>query len=105
MMASIPEEIRETAMRCLPGGDGVDGGRIAKLRKKAEPNDPAFLSSNNNNYFLNFLLNPVSPIRPEPRRSMVAGSGTAVDSGADVETALELTPQLCIGMHLKGCYR
>ena len=25
MMASIPEEIRETAMKCLPGGDGVDG--------------------------------------------------------------------------------
>ena len=29
--------------------------------------------------FLNFLLpNPVSPIKPEPRRSMVAGSGTGL---------------------------
>jgi len=27
-------------------------------------------------YFLNFLLNPTSPTRPEPRRSMVVGSGT-----------------------------
>ena len=26
--------------------------------------------------FLNFLLKPQSPIRPEPNRSMVAGSGT-----------------------------
>ena len=25
MMASIPEEIREPAMRCLPGGNGADG--------------------------------------------------------------------------------
>lgn len=27
-------------------------------------------------FFLNFLLNPARPIRPEPRRSMVVGSGT-----------------------------
>ena len=27
-------------------------------------------------YYLNFLLNPARPIRPKPRRSMVAGSGT-----------------------------
>ena len=31
-------------------------------------------------YFLNFFLNPKIPINPEPRRIMVAGSGTAVDS-------------------------
>jgi len=28
--------------------------------------------------FLNFLLNAASPIRPEPSRSMVAGSGTGL---------------------------
>ena len=26
--------------------------------------------------FLNFLLNPARPINPEPKRSMVVGSGT-----------------------------
>jgi hypothetical protein len=28
-------------------------------------------------YALNFLFNPKRPIKPEPRRIMVAGSGTA----------------------------
>ena len=27
-------------------------------------------------FFLNFLLKPARPIKPEPTRSMVAGSGT-----------------------------
>lgn len=27
-------------------------------------------------FFLNFLLKPASPIKPEPSKSMVAGSGT-----------------------------
>ena len=31
-------------------------------------------------YFLNFLHNPARPSNPEPRRSMVVGSGTGVVS-------------------------
>jgi hypothetical protein len=48
-------------------------------QKKAEPNDPAFFLPNSILiYFLkNFLPYPASPINPKPRRSMVAGSGTA----------------------------
>jgi len=35
------------------------------------------------NYFLNLLLaNPASPINPEPRRNIVAGSGTGASRSA-----------------------
>lgn len=56
--------------------------------EKAGPNDdPAFsgglgllLVGCLDYPFLNFLLNPARPSKPEPRRSMVAGSGTTVAS-------------------------
>ena len=32
-------------------------------------------------YFFNFLLAPQRPTRPDPRRSMVKGSGTGVEAG------------------------
>ena len=41
-----------------------------------------------NAYFL-ILLTPASPIRPKPRRSMVAGSGTCVEVGGDVASELK----------------
>jgi len=47
--------------------------------KKAESSGPALLCFNFDVcYFLYFLLNPARPIKPEPKRSMVAGSGTTV---------------------------
>lgn len=52
--------------------DGVFQDQI----KKAEPLDPALIFDDRLGYFLNFLLNPIRPINPEPKRSMVAGSGT-----------------------------
>ena len=36
-------------------------------------------------YFLNFLRAPASPIKPVPKRSMVAGSGTALPPPAVVQ--------------------
>ena len=53
--------------------------RNVETKKKAEPNDPAFsLLKLDTDLFLNnfFLPYPASPTRPDPRRSMVAGSGT-----------------------------
>ena len=41
--------------------------------------------------FLNFLLNPARPIIPEPRRSMVAGSGTGLVVGNEAD-ALRFVP-------------
>jgi len=70
--------IVRTSPTTLQWGDDlrVDDYR-RKQTKKAEPNDPAFpLYQSGWFYFLNFLLSPTSPSRPEPRRSMVAGSGT-----------------------------
>ena len=48
------------------------------IKKRAEPNKSPdlFMYLLTAVYFLNFLLNPASPIKPEPKRSMVAGSGT-----------------------------
>ena len=40
--------------------------------------------------FLNFFLNPIRPARPDPSRSMVAGSGT----GAGVAVILLPAPPL-----------
>ncbi len=51
-----------------------------KQIKRQSPRNPAFsLFHSLSIYFLNnfFLPYPASPINPDPRRSMVAGSGTA----------------------------
>ena len=42
--------------------------------------------------FLNFLLNPKRPNRPEPKRSMVAGSGTVAHVPSTVRIGLSLIP-------------
>jgi hypothetical protein len=45
--------------------------------KKSRANDPAFYERDDRcNYFLNFLLNPKRPNKPDQRSSIVAGSGT-----------------------------
>jgi hypothetical protein len=41
-------------------------------------------------YFLNFLLSPTSPSMPDPRRSIVAGSGTALRSEVNVTVTGEV---------------
>jgi len=40
-------------------------------------------------YFLNFLLTPISPTIPEPRRSMVEGSGTGSNPDNSINMALD----------------
>ena len=45
-------------------------------KSRAELTLPLPSSNYKSIYFLNFLLSPQSPSNPEPRRSMVAGSGT-----------------------------
>jgi hypothetical protein len=42
--------------------------------------------------FLNFLLNPARPIRPEPSRSMVVGSGMGLNVKLSQKTLLWLMP-------------
>lgn len=42
----------------------------------------ALYSSSFKNYFLNFFRDPTRPIRPVPRRNIVAGSGTGALPGS-----------------------
>jgi len=52
-------------------------GEVSKIEKAAPLMTLPFISTNPfQGYLLNILLNPISPIRPEPRRSIGEGSGT-----------------------------
>jgi hypothetical protein len=72
--------IRPTSLQ--QGHDLRVGDYRMKQTKKAESEKPCLLPDSIDYllYFLNnFLLPyPANPISPEPRRSMVAGSGTGV---------------------------
>ncbi len=58
--------------------------------KKARLMPRSFFEKCIETYFLNFLLRPTSPTRPEPSRKMVEGSGMG-EAGAMNSTPLNLT--------------
>ncbi len=61
-----------------------DDGRILSIKKSRIISDPASQVVFGY-FFLNFLLKPTRPIRPELKRSMVVGSGTGAGSGKPIK--------------------